>query len=184
MNTKRPIFVFAAAMAVLVLPANAQDMSTFTTGPVFEDYGPNAPVETDFEIPEDAEFKVAFDVAAGAETGELNRTLQSAARFINMHARAGVPLENINVAVVVHGKASEDLLGAGEYAKRREGAENANIALITALSDKGLRVILCGQSAAAYGISNDMLAPGVEMALSAMTAHALLQQDGYTVNPF
>jgi len=29
-----------------------------------------------------------------------------------------------------------------------------------------------------------MLAPGVEMTLSAMTAHALLQQDGYTMNPF
>ncbi len=101
-----------------------------------------------------------------------------------MHARAGVPLENIQVAVVVHGKASEDLLSADEYARRRDGAENANIELIAALVDKGMRVILCGQSAAAYGISNDMLAPGVEMALSAMTAHALLQQDGYTVNPF
>lgn len=184
MNAKHPIFILAASVAALPLPANAQDMSAFTTGPVFEEYGPVAPVETDFEIPEDAEFKVAFDVAAGAETGELNHTLQSAARFINMHARAGVPLENIEVAVVVHGKASEDLLGAGEYEKRRESAENANIVLITALIDKGVRVILCGQSAAAYGISNDMLAPGVEMALSAMTVHALLQQDGYTVNPF
>ncbi|MBO6610085.1 DsrE family protein [Altererythrobacter sp.] len=184
MNTKYPIFIFSAALTALALPANAQDMSAFTTGPVFEEYGPNALVETDFEIPEGAEFKVAFDVAAGAETGELNRTLQSAARFMNMHVRAGVPLENIHAAVVVHGKASEDLLGAEEYADRREGAENANIALIAVLADKGMRVILCGQSAAAYGISNDMLAPGVEMALSAMTAHALLQQDGYTVNPF
>jgi hypothetical protein len=26
--------------------------------------------------------------------------------------------------------------------------------------------------------------PGVEMALSAMTAHALLLQQGYTLNPF
>ncbi len=184
MNTKHPIIILAASLAALALPANAQDMSAFATGPVLEEYGPNAPVETDFEIPESAEFKVAFDVAAGAEAGELNRTLQSAARFINMHVRAGVPLENIEVAVVVHGKASEDLLGAEKYANRREGAENANIALIAALKDKGMRVILCGQSAAAYGISNDMLAPGVEMALSAMTAHALLQQDGYTMNPF
>ena len=171
-------------LALITSPLSAQDMTAFTTGPVFEEYGPNAPVETDFEIPEGAEFKVAFDVAAGAETGELNRTLESAARFINMHVRVGVPLENIQVAVVVHGKASEDLLGAGEYANRREGAENANIALIAALAEKGVGVILCGQSAAAYGISNDMLAPGVEMALSAMTEHALLQQNGYTVNPF
>ncbi|WP_241255220.1 DsrE family protein [Altererythrobacter sp. BO-6] len=168
----------------LAVPAAAQDMSAFTTGPVLEQYGPVAPVESDMPIPEGAEFKVAFDVAAGAETGKLNRTLESAARFINMHARAGVPLEKINGAVVVHGKASEDLLGEQEYAKRRDGSENVNIALIGALTGKGVRVILCGQSAAAYGITNDLLAPGVEMALSAMTAHALLQQNGYTVNPF
>ena len=164
--------------------AAAQDLSAFTAGPVFEDFGPTTPVDTTIEIPAGTDFKIAFDIAAGAETGKLSRTLESAARFINMHVKAGVPLENIKIAVVVHGKASEDLLGAEEYAKRREDAENPNIALIAALVDKGMRVILCGQSAAAYGISNEMLAPGVEMALSAMTAHALLQQDGYTVNPF
>ena len=47
-----------------------------------------------------------------------------------------------------------------------------------------MRFILCGQSAAAYGITPENLIPGVEMALSAMTAFALLQQNGYTVNPF
>lgn len=178
------LFISTMGAIALAVPAAAQDMSAFTTGPVFELYGPVAPVESDMPIPEGADFKVAFDVAAGAETGKLNRTLESAARFINMHARAGVPLEKMNVAVVVHGKASEDLLGPAEFAKRRDGAENVNIALIGALTEKGVRVILCGQSAAAYGIKNDMLAPGVEMALSAMTAHALLQQTGYTVNPF
>ena len=176
-------FLVLAAMA-MATPAVAQDLSAFTAGPVFEEFGPTAPVDTTMEIPADIEFKVAFDTAAGAETGKLNPSLESAARFINMHVKAGVPLENIKIAMVVHGKASEDLLGTIEYAKRRDGAENANIALIAALVDKGMRVILCGQSAAAYGISNEMLAPGVEMALSAMTAHAILQQEGYTVNPF
>jgi intracellular sulfur oxidation DsrE/DsrF family protein len=176
--------LIAIGVLALATPAIAQDMSAFTTGPVFEEYGPTAPVDTDMEIPADATFNVAFDTAKGADAGKLNRTLESAARFVNMHAKAGIPLENIKVAVVVHGKASEDLLGPEEYTKRREGAENANIALIAALTGHNVRVILCGQSAAAYGITNDMLAPGVEMARSAMTAHALLQQEGYTVNPF
>ena len=35
-----------------------------------------------------------------------------------------------------------------------------------------------------YDITGGDLLPGVEMSLSAMTAHALLQQDGYTLNPF
>ena len=33
-------------------------------------------------------------------------------------------------------------------------------------------------------VTNDDLLPGVELALSAMTMHALLQQKGYTLNPF
>lgn len=176
--------LIAIGALMLAVPATAQDMSAFTTGPVFEEFGPTAPVETTMETPADAEFKVAFDTSTGADAGKLNRTLESAARFINMHVKAGVPEENIQLAVVIHGKASLDLLGAEEYAKRRDGAENANVALIAALTEHNVRVILCGQSAAAFGITNDMLAPGVEMALSAMTAHALLQQEGYTVNPF
>ena len=173
----RSLIVIGALM--VALPAAAQDMSAFTTGPVFEEYGPTAPVETTMDLPADAQFKVALDTSTGAEAGKLNRTLESAARFINMHVE-----ENIQLAVVIHGKASEDMLNDEEYAKRRDGAENANIALIAALTEHNVRVILCGQSAAAFGITNDMLAPGVEMALSAMTAHALLQQEGYTVNPF
>ena len=45
-------------------------------------------------------------------------------------------------------------------------------------------IILGGQSAAYYEIGVEDLLPGVDMALSAMTAHALLQQDGFTLNPF
>ena len=47
-----------------------------------------------------------------------------------------------------------------------------------------MKVILCGQSAAAQNIDDSELMKGVELELSAMTAHAQLQQQGYTVNPF
>ena len=43
---------------------------------------------------------------------------------------------------------------------------------------------ICGQSASVYGVKAEHLIEGVELELSAMTAHALLQQRGYTVNPF
>jgi intracellular sulfur oxidation DsrE/DsrF family protein len=72
---------------------------------------------------------------------------------------------------------------AAWQAKAKEGA-NGSHALVRDLLDEGVRVILCGQSAAAHGITQADLIPGVEMALSAMTAHALLQQAGYSVNPF
>ena len=58
------------------------------------------------------------------------------------------------------------------------------MAMRVVMTDQGVRFIVCGQSAAGQGVAKSELLPGVEMALSAMTAHALLQQQGYTVNPF
>lgn len=178
----KSIAVFACAVAGSFSVA-ATGESDFAPGPVFENFGPVAAVSTDFETPKGVELKHSFDVSKQADAGALNRTLVSAARFINMHARAGVDVEDIDVAVVVHGGAVNDVTGAAHYAEAVSG-ENANAALIEALTSKGVRVIVCGQSAAYYNVGNEDLLPGVEMALSAMTAHAVLQQAGYTINPF
>lgn len=163
--------------------AFAQD-SQFPTGPVIMDFGPTAPVQADFKIPKRAKFKVLFDTTAATEPGEVNRSLTTAARFLNMHAKAGVPEKNMKLAVVFHSKGSFDLTRDEFYGSQYDEAGNANAEIIKALTDKGVRIILCGQTAAYYGIENTDLLPGVEMALSAMTAHAVLQQDGYTLNPF
>lgn len=162
-------------LALMASPLAAQDMSAFATGPVFADFGPHAPVEGIGTAAAETEFAIAFDVSDAAEAGKRNRGFESAARFINMHVAHGVAEENIRLAVVVHGKAVNDLLARGD---------NASAAMVEALLDHGVRFIVCGQSAVAYGVTQDRLVPGVEMALSAMTAHALLQQAGYTVNPF
>ena len=180
----KAVIGFVALATATGAMAQAPDMGRFTMGPVFEDYGPAADIAATMPIPEGATFRVAMDAAKQADEG-VNLTLFSAARLINMHAKAGLPVDATQVAVVVHGKATLDLLNAEAYAARFDGAENPNTALIAALTDHGVRIILCGQSAAAQGVdeTNDLL-PGVEVALSAMTAHALLQADGYTLNPF
>jgi len=167
---------FAAA------PALAGE-SAFSPGPVFEEFGPIAEVDANYTIPAGAHFKISLDISTQADAGSLNRTLVSAARFVNMHAQAGVPVEKINVAVVVHGGATKDVTNAAYYSEA-VGGENANAALIEALTEQGVQIVVCGQSAAYYDVNTDDLLPGVQMALSAMTAHALLQQQGYTLNPF
>ncbi len=160
-------------LSILPVIAHA-DLSSFTTGPVFEEFGPVADIDVTLPVPEGAVFRHSFDVSGRAEDGELNRTLESAARFINMHARAGVETDRIEVAVVVHGSAVLDV--SGETSSSED--------LVSALIDHGVNIIVCGQSAAYHDVEMDDLIPGVDMALSAMTAHALLQQQGYTVNPF
>ncbi len=175
--------LISATLASLALPATANAADTFVTGPVFTEFGPVTSVETDMAIPEGTEFRIEFDMKQPADEGQPNRKLESMARFINMHVAAGVPEENIHLAVVVHGKASFDLLSDAAWGKGHDGAANPSSAMLTQLMEHGVRVILCGQAAARLGIAKEDLVPGVEMALSAMTAHALLQQQGYTLNP-
>lgn len=174
-----------AALALLQ-PAFAQTALRpgFHAGSVISDFGPVAAVEISEPLPASAEFKVAFDVDEAAKPGTINRSIESAARFINMHAEAEVPLQNIRIAIVVHGQAGFDLANPAKYAAKQDGAANANLAAIAQLLGQGVEFHMCGQSAAALGITRADLAPGVKMALSAMTAHALLQQQGFTLNPF
>lgn len=178
-----------AALAVLVLTAAAPlaaqqaSMEAFESGPVFTEFGDHARVEGMEALPEEAAFKIAYDVSEKAEDGTLNRRLATPARFYNMHVAAGVPEENISLAIVVHGKAVFDLVDS-EALAAREMAPNASQSMVEAMLARGVRFIVCGQSAAAYGVKRGDLIEGVELYLSAMTAHALLQQDGYTVNPF
>ena len=156
----------------------------FDTGPVFAEFGPHVAVEGVEPFPAGFELAHSFDVAERSED-RRNRGFESAARFVNMHAANGVDPADIRVAVVVHGPAVLDLL-TDEALAARDGEFDSNRsgAMVREMLAKGVRFIVCGQSAAAQGVAREDLIPGVEMALSAMTAHALLQQQGYTVNPF
>jgi intracellular sulfur oxidation DsrE/DsrF family protein len=154
----------------------------FAAGPVFDNYGKHAPVPGVSVSPQQ-QFKVAFDVAKGADAGKVNRKFDSLARFINMHVANGAKQENIQLALVVHGSATLDVINNATYQKRK-GEDNGNLSLLRALIDKGVRVIVCGQSSAANDVSTEMLIEGVEMDLSAMTAHARLSEQGYSTNPF
>ncbi|GMG88193.1 DsrE family protein [Biformimicrobium ophioploci] len=169
-----------AVSIAFIQPAFA---SEFSTGPVIKAYGPVVSVEQSRPLSGSEEFKVAFDATDSGGQESPNRKFVSLARFINMQALAGVPPEQIDLALVVHGKAGFDLLNTRAY-QAKYSAENPNAELLAELQKQGVRVIICGQSAAYQGIAAGDLLPGVEVAVSAMTAHALLQQAGYTVNPF
>ncbi|GHF14866.1 hypothetical protein GCM10017044_06230 [Kordiimonas sediminis] len=179
----RAILIFLTGVSCLISASVSADEPAFKKGPVFPDYGKIAVVNNEYPLPDDFKLKVAFDIIPAAKPGEVNRALDKAARFINMHVDAGVPLENITVALVLHGNATLDAANAATY-REKTGQENGNIDLIKALNANGVHLYLCGQSAASRGITTDNKLPEIKMALSAMTAHAQLQQDGYTLNPF
>jgi intracellular sulfur oxidation DsrE/DsrF family protein len=176
-----------AAVLTLMLaaaPALAQNREGFGPGPVLPDVGPIAPVASDLPIPKGTKFKIAFDVRARADAGKLSRQIETAARTLNMHVAAGVPKEDVQIVVIVHGPAGFDLLKPEVYAARNEGKANGSADAVKKLLDAGVEFYLCGQSAMGLKIAKADLIPGVKMSLSAITAHALYQQRGYTLNPF
>jgi intracellular sulfur oxidation DsrE/DsrF family protein len=181
MAARTAVFLYFV-LSLLTLQSHA---SAPETGPRVEGYGPVFPVEAGaFNLSQDRHYKVSKDVSAsGKAPDELNRGLESAARFLNMQARNGTRPENLEMAVVVHGPATKDMLSDAAY-KVRFGVDNPNAELLSGLGKAGVEIYLCGQSAAHSGFTAQELHPSVTMALSAMTAHVQLQSEGYTLIPF
>ena len=172
----KSLATFAVTLCLATAAHAGED--DFVAGTLVPDYGKYAPRES-ARLPEGTVMKVAFDMSKAAPDGEINSDLVKVARFLNMHAGSGVALENLSAAIVVHGAASADLLTAEKL-----GHENPNAGIIAELLAAGATIDLCGTTSAARDIAQEDLLPGLTISLSAMTSHALLQQQGYTLNPF
>jgi intracellular sulfur oxidation DsrE/DsrF family protein len=162
---------------------SALQANEFKKGPLIKAYGQHAQVEHTLGVNKNTKLNVAFDVSEQGKHDKENRHFNSLARFLNMHVANGVLAENIELALVVHGKAGFDLLNNASYQAAHQ-VNNPNHELISLLMKNNVKIYLCGQSASYLNIEGQQLQKGVQMALSAMTAHALLQNDGYTINPF
>ena len=154
-------------------------------GPVLEEYGQVWKVENpDFATDTDMEYKVVFDIMESPDSpADLNRSIETAARFLNMHAQNGVPKSRLKVALVVHSKASKDVIMNEGY-QTRFGVQNPNYDMINQLMEAGVQVILCGQSSKSREYPKKELIPGVKLSLSAMTALIQLQNEGYQLIKF
>ncbi|CAM4254469.1 DsrE family protein [Gillisia limnaea] len=143
-------------------------------------FGPTYPIENpDYKTSLSEEYKVVFDITKASEDpSQLNKYVEAIARFLNMHAEAGKPLNTMDVYVVMHGGAAQTLL-KNQFYNELYNTDNPNIALFEALSDHGVEIILCGQTSKARNISEERRIPEAKISLSAMTALIQLQNDGY-----
>ena len=153
-------------------------------GPAIDGYGPAYRIENrDVALEKAATYRAVFDVASySKDTSQISRRLVSVARFLNMHARNGTPIGNMDLAVVLHGAAVKTALTKDAY-NRRYNSDNPNLELLNRLHDAGVRFYICGQSMAFGGVKKDELAMPVQVALSAMTMLTVLQNDGYALLP-
>ncbi len=175
-------------LSVFVLFAFAKASSAQTTatpGTVIPDFGKTYSIENpDFVTDINQVFKAVFDVSKAPEDpAARNPYIETIARFLNMHEKAGVPVENLHVRMAMHGQASYGLL-KNEYYKEKYGVDNPNIELLEAIDKAGVDIILCGQTAGARDIAPEKRIPLTQMALSAMTILLQSQAEGYGLISF
>ena len=174
-------FVIFASLLLTVKSASAQNSrDDLHDGPLIHNFGrhvdlPNAELKTNTDMV----YKVAFEILqALREPTRPHMRLEAAARFMNMHAHAGIPTENLQLSIVLHGGGTQTAMTNEAY-RRRHDVDNPSLPLLNALSDAGVNIYLCEQSRVLRGIGADEVAPPVKSALSAMTAIVNLQEDGY-----
>ena len=151
-----------------------------TNGKIIKDYGQFFSVDNlDIKTDVLAEFKVIFDVSKSSEDKSVkNKSIETAARFLNMHANEGMKLQQLKAAITIHGGAWQDVMTNEAY-KEKFGMNNPNLELINQLTNAGVDVIICGQSAGVRGLNKTNVNPNVKFALSAMTALLQYQNNGY-----
>ncbi|RMG21613.1 MAG: hypothetical protein D6730_17980 [Bacteroidetes bacterium] len=176
---------FASLFVSMLLAASTLKAQQRITGPVIPDFGAVYAVDSpDFETDTSQVYRVVFDVYQSPEDpAALNPQLNTLARFLNMHAQAGVARQNMQLACVIHNQATKDAMSSQAY-REKYGVPNPNEALLKALAEAGVGIYLCGQSMHARGLERDRLAPGVQLALSAMTVILKLQMQGYHLIKF
>lgn len=173
--------VLLLTAALLALPAVADEPQL---GPAVEGYGPTYPVENrDIALESGTVYKAVFDVLSYTDDVSKQSTrLVSVARFLNMHARNGTPIENMQLAVVIHGAAVKTAMTHAAY-RERHGIDNPNLELLERLHAAGVKFYICGQSLAFGRVEKSEVAEPVQVALSAMTMLTVLQNDGYALLP-
>ena len=150
-------------------------------GPIIEGYGPTYPInDRDVLLQSGFVYQAVFDAVEYPDEKSLSTSLVSVARYLNMHGRNGVPVNNMNIAVVAHGPALKSLLSDSAY-RTRFGIENPNTELLDKLASAGVRFYVCGQSMAFGGVVKEELSDKAKVALSAMTMLTVLQSDGYAL---
>ncbi|MEC9302145.1 MAG: DsrE family protein [Acidobacteriota bacterium] len=177
------MFAMNLAVGLLVVgPVGAQNTrNDLHDGPLIEGFGrhvdlPNADfvMRTDDNI-----YKVAFEIFQPLNAPERpHMRLEAAARFMNMHAHAGIPQENLQVKLVLHGGGTRAAMTNEAYQERYE-MDNPSLPLLEALSEAGVEIFLCEQSRVLNGLDANEVSAPVKSALSAMTAVVTLQADGY-----
>lgn len=140
---------------------------------------PDAVVKPDPHV----RYQIVIDLRDNADPKAMNEGLYNVARLINLHVSGGVPKENLDVVVVIHGDATFTLTDSKAYEKKYKET-NPNLDLYKELAEAGTTLVVCGQSLLARNVDRSTLIPEVKIATSALTTVTTYQLKGYAYLKF
>jgi intracellular sulfur oxidation DsrE/DsrF family protein len=123
--------------------------------------------------------KVVFDITAESKPDEVNRGLESVARYLNLNAQAGNAASDAKLALVLHGGATKCALSDEAFRRHTKAEINPNLPLLRELKKQGVEVLVCGQSLARNRYLTSDVASELTVAVSAMTVNVNKQLAGY-----
>jgi hypothetical protein len=111
---------------------------------------------------------------------KLNEGLAEIGRIINLHVAAGVPKENLELAIIIHGGALNTYL-TNEAFRKKFKTDNPNLDILKQFTGLHTRLIACGQAEIFFRIPPEDMIPDVKTAFSAKVALSTYQLKGYVL---
>ncbi len=127
--------------------------------------------------------KVVLDVTVDTPPQELNKGIKKAALLLNLYGAAGRKASDVNLTVILHGKATRCVLTDAAYQAKLGVAQNPNLPIMKALQQAGVEVLVCGQALNYSHFAADEVIKQVPIAQSALTVVIHRQMDGYAYVP-
>lgn len=156
---------------------NAQDKKV---NPIIKDYGGIFEIPyADEKVDPTMDYNIIVEVVRESDKpDELNWALNNVARMLNLHVMSGLPKEKLHVVLAIHGGAAFTVMNNEAY-KKKYGVDNPNLDLYKALSEAGVRMVVCGQSLIARDIDRTKMVPEIKIASSMLTTMTTYELKGY-----
>ncbi len=147
--------------------------------PIIPMYGGIYAIEGAVNPDTEMEYNIVIDLKLlDRDKESVNRGLNNVARMMNLHGLGGVKAENLNVAVVIHGGATDLILNNEAYQERYE-VDNPNLELIDILKEAGVELYVCGQSLLSRNYAQSEVNPQITIGLSMLTVFTTYMNNGF-----
>ena len=143
------------------------------------------PVKNATEKPDPSmKYKLLFNMTIWPKDSvsrrKLNEGFAEIGRIINLHVAAGVPKENLELAIVIHGGALNTYL-KNEAFRKKFKTDNPNLEILKQFTDLHTRLMACGQAEIFFRIPAEDMIPEVNTSYSAQVVLSTYQLKGYVL---